>query len=255
LKQRVGEILPLVRSNGHLNKYKLVVETGKPLAEEFQLNTPGNPVSWLTQQVVRLGDGVAITARDISESRNMQEQLIFMAQNDPLTGLPNRALFNDRLEQAIKRAIRHREKMALFYLDIDHFKKINDTWGHAAGDELLRCASDRLRCCVRSTDTIARLGGDEFTVILEELYDTHIAPTIAEKIIEIFKTPVRLDGSDVTVTVSIGIVHYNGDADEEFAPDKLIEKADKALYEAKRLGRGRYAIYLAERDKRTTPTN
>jgi diguanylate cyclase (GGDEF)-like protein len=251
LKQLVGEVTPLIRSGGYLDKYKTVVETGVPLREEFQTAALGVSASWLSQHVVRLGDGVAITMRDISETKNVEGRLRYMAQNDALTGLPNRALFNDRLEQAIKRSIRHHVKMALFYLDVDHFKKINDTFGHAAGDELLRSVSDRLRCCVRSTDTVARLGGDEFTVILEELHSTAVAPGIAAKIIDSFRTPIVLDENPVTV--SIGITYYDGDSDDTFAPESMIEKADKALYQAKRQGRGRYTIYMPNPTQASDP--
>jgi len=252
LKQCVGELFPLIRSGGHIDRYRIVVETGVPLHEEFELTAPGTSVTWIAQHVVRLGDGVAVTARDISESKGVEGRLLYMAQNDVLTGLPNRALFNDRLEQAIKRAIRNHMKIALFYLDVDHFKKINDTYGHAGGDELLRCVADRLRCCVRNTDTVARLGGDEFTVILEELRSMDVAPAIAQKIIEAFRVPVVLDSNSVNVTVSVGIAGYDSDLEEEFAPEKLTEKADKALYEAKRGGRGRYWIYTADTEAAQT---
>jgi diguanylate cyclase (GGDEF)-like protein len=241
--RNVGDVLPLIRSGGHLNKYKDVVLTGVPHKEEFAISAPGVTATWLNQQVVRLGDGVAVSARDVSARRNAEEELKRQAQNDTLTGLPNRALFRDRLQQAMARARRHDKPMAVMYLDIDHFKQINDTMGHAGGDEVLRAFGYRLSCSVRATDTVARLAGDEFTVILEELRGPIDVEVVAAKILDAIVPPVRVDQEDLKISASIGIAIYHK---EKITAETLIDRADKALYSVKRRGRGGYELYRAE---------
>jgi diguanylate cyclase (GGDEF)-like protein len=243
LGQNVGEVLPLIRTGGHLDKYTLVIQTGVPLKEEFSISAPGVTAKWLSQQVVRLGDGVAITARDITARKLAEEKLKYLAQNDTLTGLPNRALFRDRLEQAMGRARRRDKAMGIMYLDIDHFKKINDSLGHAAGDEVLRAFGYRLSCSVRATDTVARLAGDEFTVILEELRGPADAQLVAEKILTAIVPPVKMGEDEIHISSSIGIAIYHK---EKTTTDELMEQADRALYSVKRRGRGGYKIYSEE---------
>ena len=241
--QRLCEAVPLIREGGFFEKYRRVAETGESLLEEFQTASPGLSAAWLSHQVVRLGDGVAITSRDISERKAMEERFKYMAQNDALTGLPNRALFLDRLEQAIARARRSKRPMAMMFLDVDHFKTVNDTLGHAAGDELLRAFAGRLKSCVRRNDTVARLGGDEFTIILEELNIPQDSETVAHKIAAALRAPIKLADREVTITSSIGIANYFDAASNELSPGALLEQADQALYGAKRGGRNGYAIY------------
>jgi diguanylate cyclase (GGDEF)-like protein len=246
LGQRLCEAVPLIREGGFFDKYKRVAETGETLLEEFQTSSSGLSASWLSHQVVRLGDGVAITSRDISERKVMEERFKYMAQNDALTGLPNRALFLDRLAQAIARARRHKQPMALMFLDVDHFKGVNDTLGHAAGDELLRTFAERLKGCVRRTDTVARLGGDEFTIILEDLKAEQDSATVAKKIAAALLPPIKLAEREVTITSSIGIANYFDAASSELSPGSLLEQADQALYAAKRRGRNGYALYTPD---------
>lgn len=244
--QRLCETVPLIREGGFFDKYKRVAETGESLLEEFQTSSPGLSASWLSHQVVRLGDGVAITSRDISERKVMEERFKYMAQNDALTGLPNRALFLDRLAQATARARRGKQPMALMFLDVDHFKGVNDTLGHAAGDELLCTFAERLKSCVRRTDTVARLGGDEFTIILEDLKAPHDSELVATKIAAALRAPIRLAEREVTITSSIGIANYFDAASNELSPGALLEQADQALYAAKRGGRNGYALYTPD---------
>ena len=179
------------------------------------------------------------TDLDITQQKAAEDQLRRRAEFDALTGLPNRALFNDRLSGAIERARRSGKTMALLFLDIDHLKGVNDSQGHGAGDELLRIAAKRLLAAVRSVDTVARLAGDEFTVILEGLAAPADAEAVAMKLVEAMRPPMRLGGSLVHVSTSVGLALLEpGDSD----PASLLRRADEALYAAKRAGRDRYAI-------------
>ncbi len=240
--QLMSELFPLARQEGFFDKYRRVAESGVALAEEFLATAPNVKGSWLSQQVVRLGDGITITLRDISERKTAEEKLKYLAQNDMLTELPNRALFLDRLKQAIARVRRNDQILAMLFMDVDHFKNINDTYGHAAGDELLRVFAERLRCSVRETDTVARLGGDEFTAILEDVHGPDEATTVVTRFLTSLQTPIRLPTADVTITTSIGIALY-ARSDGELSPDALLERADEALYGAKHRGRNGYVIY------------
>jgi diguanylate cyclase (GGDEF)-like protein len=246
LGRRLCEALPWIRSEGFFDKFSQVTHSGASLHEEIPLSVPGVKAAWLNRQVVRLGDGVAVTVRDVSERKAAEEKFKYMAQNDMLTGLPNRALFHDRFHQAMSRTRRSGQPMALFFLDIDRFKHINDTFGHAAGDDLLRAFAKRLRNCVRESDTVARLAGDEFTVILEGLHGPQDAEAVARKILAALVPAVVLAGRDVVVSSSIGIALY-GKEDGEIGADALLERADQALYKAKGGGRNRYELYAAAR--------
>lgn len=178
---------------------------------------------------------------DITELKTLERKLAHMAQHDTLTGLPNRALYEDRLGQALERNKRHKACFALLFVDIDNFKPINDTRGHAAGDHLLRGFSARLRHCIRSADTVARLGGDEFAVILDGPISVADAEAIASKIVSEMRQPFEVEGhtAGLVVTASIGLA-MTGDPD--ITARELEARADAALYEAKAKGRNTYAI-------------
>lgn len=185
------------------------------------------------------------TLEGVRKLRNTNESLEHQAFHDPLTNLPNRALFAERLEHAMVRA--GDGSVAVLFLDLDNFKTVNDTLGHAAGDTLLIAASERLARCVRREDTIARLGGDEFTVLLEDLHDPSDAARMAERIRDALGEPFTLEGQQTTISSSIGIAL---DADRTHAPDDLLREADLAMYRAKSAGKARYEIfdtYMAER--------
>jgi diguanylate cyclase (GGDEF)-like protein len=179
----------------------------------------------------------------LRERKIAEEKFRVLAQTDMLTGLPNRTLFFDRVRQAMARTRRAGKPMALFFLDIDRFKQINDTFGHAAGDEVLRAFARRLRGCVRETDTVARLAGDEFTMILEGLGGAQDAETVARKVLESVRPPLVLADREVTIGSSIGIVLYAKEDGREMTADALLELADKALYSAKSGGRNRYVFH------------
>ena len=167
-------------------------------------------------------------------SRKTQELLMkHQAYHDPLTGLPNRIMFEDRLEQALAQARRNGTLLAVFFLDLDNFKAINDHHGHQTGDRVLRVVAKRLATCVRSTDTVARLCGDEFTLILQGLDRIQDIRQVAQKILECLTPPLRLAGHDIPIQISIGIAVYPKDSTD---PHQLLEIADQAMYRAKNCG-------------------
>lgn len=184
--------------------------------------------------------GVLGTYEDITARKAAEARIQFLAQRDSLTGLPNRALFGDRLRHAMSQAQRGQRLLGLMFLDLDRFKAINDSRGHSGGDELLIQVSERLKDCMRESDTVSRLGGDEFTVILEMLEHTEDSIAVADKILDAFKAPFILNQEAVFVTASIGIAIYPlaGESTE-----KLIRNADTAMYRAKENGRNRYCLY------------
>jgi diguanylate cyclase (GGDEF)-like protein len=178
--------------------------------------------------------------RDVSTLKQAEQQLQQLAFYDSLTGLANRALFNDRLGIAVLNARRRNTGLAVMYIDLDRFKFVNDSLGHAAGDQLLIEIGQRIKRCVRSTDTVARMGGDEFTVLLTESSAETDAVQIAGRLIEAVAQPVSLRGEDVYVGASIGIALYPQDAQDAEAIKK---HADVAMYEAKQAGRGQYCVF------------
>ncbi|MGD8497931.1 MAG: diguanylate cyclase, partial [Chromatiales bacterium] len=180
---------------------------------------------------------------DISEIKEVEAQLAELAHHDQLTGLANRLLFSARLEQAIERAKRHHCRVALLFLDLDRFKMVNDTLGHAAGDRLLQRVADRLRECVRSEDTVARLGGDEFTVILEDVEHAQDAAILAHKLNHALSEEIDVEGFRLRTSGSIGIGIYPDDAQEG---SDLLRAADSAMYSAKDRGRNTYQFYRSE---------
>ncbi len=178
---------------------------------------------------------------DITERKKTEQVIAHLAYHDPLTGLPNRILFKDRLAMAIAQSKRKELKFALLMLDLDKFKDINDTLGHSVGDRLLRSAGERLSGILRKVDTVARMGGDEFLILLNDMALEENASSIAQKILRIFQKPFILDQHERVVTTSIGIAVYPGDGDDE---ETLMKNVDVALYRAKREGRNRYRRYL-----------
>jgi diguanylate cyclase (GGDEF)-like protein/PAS domain S-box-containing protein len=190
----------------------------------------------------RITNYVAVMS-DISPIKQAEERLTYLAHHDALTGLPNRLAFVANLEQALERAKRHQQKVALLFLDLDRFKLINDTMGHAAGDQMLQVVSARLKKCVRAEDTVARLGGDEFTVILDEIAHAEDAAILAGKIIHAIEQPIPIDNRKVITSTSIGISIYPDDA---LNAEDLAKAADAAMYRAKARGRHAYDFYTAE---------
>lgn len=183
---------------------------------------------------------------DITEQRRAEEIIHRQANVDPLTGLPNRRLFLDRLQRAINKTRRGHQKLAMMFLDLDHFKDINDTLGHDVGDLLLKETAKRLLGCIRETDTLARPGGDEFTLIMGELHETNSIERVAQSILQTMTAPFQLKDERCYVSVSIGIALYPDDADNL---DDLLKKADQAMYTAKKLGRSRLSYFTPAMQK------
>ena len=183
------------------------------------------------------GDELEDLARAFDE-RTLKLQ--FQAQHDSLTGLPNRTLFLDRLEQAINMASRNNEKLAVLFVDMDRFKEVNDSLGHDAGDELLIAVSAKMQASVRSFDTVARLGGDEFCVLLNRVNENEAIISVLQKLVQLFQQPIRVGGQMLTVTCSIGVAIY---PENGVQPDELLKQADAAMYRAKDEGRNTYEFF------------
>lgn len=183
---------------------------------------------------------------EIEERIKMQQQLTHMATHDALTGLPNRTLFAEQLESALHTAARHKRQLALLFIDLDGFKAVNDTYGHAAGDRLLTEISQRMRACIRKEDILARMGGDEFTIVLRELHQPDDAQLVAAKLIKAINEPVALNSHTSHVGASIGIALFPQSAQD---PESLLRMADDAMYLAKSSGKNRCCIA----DERSAP--
>ncbi len=179
------------------------------------------------------------TVLDITERKMLEEQLKDQAFHDALTQLPNRALFMDRLGQALARARRDGGFVAVLFLDLDNFKVVNDSLGHKIGDQLLKAVGERLLTCVRTSDTVARLGGDEFTLLTEGVRRLEDATDLAVRIAAVLTRPFILEGRDVFLNTSVGIAISGGDE----PADDVLRNADLAMYQAKNGGKARYAIY------------
>jgi diguanylate cyclase (GGDEF)-like protein/PAS domain S-box-containing protein len=175
--------------------------------------------------------------RDITERMRAEETIRRLAYYDALTGLPNRVLFDDRLNRAMVQAHRHQSKIAVMLLDLDYFKDINDTLGHSVGDELLRSVGKRLTGLLRRNDTVSRMGGDEFFLLLPEIARVQDAAKIAQKVLKAFQEPFVLDGYELNITTSIGVAMYPDDGEDA---DTLLKNADIAMYQAKQKGRNNY---------------
>lgn len=184
--------------------------------------------------------GLVILLHDITERRQHEEQLRLLAIHDSLTQLPNRILFFDRLNLALSQVRRHGHRLAILMLDLDHYKKINDTYGHSVGDLLLKEVGKRLQAAIRSSDTVARFGGDEFVLLLPEIHTSSDAAQIAKRILEAISSPFEINGLPLFITVSIGIAIFPEDGDDR---DSLITNADLALYAAKDRGRNCFFFY------------
>lgn len=185
-------------------------------------------------------DSMSSIARDITEILAMEERLTHLALHDPLTGLPNRRLFFDRLDVALARAARLPTPIGVFLLDVDDFKMVNDDLGHEAGDQLLIAIAERLTGCVRVSDTVCRLGGDEFCVLIEQIADEAEALKMATRLRESVAQAIRLGDRDLRIGSSIGVVLATCARD---GSDVLLRQADAAMYEAKRLGKGRVHLF------------
>ncbi|MBZ0157729.1 MAG: EAL domain-containing protein [Alphaproteobacteria bacterium] len=186
--------------------------------------------------------------RDITERKRMEEAIRYQAYHDFLTGLPNRMLFMEHLTLELNQARRNRSMLAVLFMDLDRFKYVNDTLGHAVGDQLIREVAGRLRACMRESDTVARIGGDEFTMLLPQISQPDDAAFTAKKIISILQRPFVIDGHELHISTSTGISTYPGDSENA---ETLLKNADIAMYHAKELGRNNYQFYNPSMNVRT----
>jgi diguanylate cyclase (GGDEF)-like protein/PAS domain S-box-containing protein len=197
---------------------------------------------------LRQGSHLSFTGivRDITARKKAEEKVLSLAHFDQLTGLPNRYLLGDRLDEAIKRAKRHKLEVGLMFIDLDGFKRVNDTFGHAAGDGVLKQIADRIKTCVRNTDSVARVGGDEFVVLLEDIHKVEESADLAQKILAGLSLPFEIDDQTCAVGASIGISIYPEHADSSAG---LLDCADKAMYKVKHGEANHFVIYEPDEEQ------
>jgi diguanylate cyclase (GGDEF)-like protein len=240
LGQYLCALIPVNRTGGFFDEYREVVMTGRPVVQEFPMQLEDDIPRWIRHEVVRLEDGIAITAADITDRKLSERDSEHRAQHDQLTGLPNRSLLGDRLQQAIDRAVRYRSKVGLFLVDLDKFKAINDTRGHTAGDQVLIAVAQRLRDSVRASDSVLRIGGDEFIVVMPDVQEERDIRRLAAKMNAAVANGGPPGLEDVDMSCSIGVAIYPSQA---LLADELFSRADAAMYEAKRRGGGCFEVY------------
>ena len=231
----VGQCLREGRSNTLTEDGILVSRSGEEHAIRASAAPLRNPKGAIT--------GVVLSISNVTEARRLAQQMAFQANHDALTKLPNRNLFQDRLEHAIVRSRRGREPLAVLFVDLDHFKHVNDSLGHAAGDTLLCGVAARLEACVRAEDTVARLSGDEFVILLEGLSHAELATLVARKVIQALLPPFVVEAHEFFITCSIGIAVFPRDGDDR---QTLLKNADTAMYRAKEQGRNTFRFFTAE---------
>ncbi len=247
----IGEIMPLIQNGTRQHKanpVELVLQQNEPISltpGSLLLRRDGSEAA-IEDSAAPIHDsgghirGAVIVFHDISAAKAMAAKMTHLAQHDFLTNLPNRVLLNDRIAQAIIQAERSGTQLAVLFLDLDNFKHINDSLGHAIGDKLLQSVAQRLRACVRGYDTVSRQGGDEFVILLSEGNNVEYAALTADKILVTLAQPHSVDGHELHVTTSIGISAYPADAK---TAESLIKNADTAMYQAKEKGRNNYQFF------------
>lgn len=250
--KRLDEVMPQDVADKAMHYVKKALQTGHMQLFEYHFAISDDTYYYEARLVVCGEDEVLAIVRDITERTKSEKEIIRLGYYDSLTGLPNRVLFRDRLEQAIAWNGRVKKKLALMYLDIDHFKHINDTLGHNIGDLLLQSVSERLTAGLRKTDslsrevsgtgktTIARMGGDEFIILITNINATHDLSGIAQRICGFLSKPFEIGSDEIFISASIGITIYPIDSEDV---DTLLKNADTAMYQAKDKGRNNYQFY------------
>lgn len=237
LPERRAEFVRLMQEHGAVRNF------------ESQVFRHDGRIIWISEnaRAVKNADGSVQffegTVVDITERRQHEAELEYQASHDSLTGLPNRSLLRDRIEQAIAKARRDNKRVAVVFVDLDHFKLINDSLGHHVGDRLLLEVADRLMTCVRSHDTVARQGGDEFVLVLTEQHGEDESLAIVSRLLDVISQPWVDEGQEYGLSCSVGISCYPKDGDD---PDALLRCADAAMYQAKASGRSTYHVYTPE---------
>ena len=244
LGKYLSDVLPAYNTNGIFEDLVNVTTVGGVHEAEWQAAALPHGEQWLHRQVVAVEGGIVAIVRDITERKVTEQRIRHIAHHDDLTGLPNRSLIRDRLDQAILHAQRRSRTVAVVFIDLDGFKLVNDGLGHNAGDELLKVVGRRMQDCIRREDTLGRMGGDEFIIILADQSDNPllIAPTL-EKIRQSVHEPILLEGQEVQVSCSMGVVMYPRDGGD---PNTLMMNADAAMYRAKDMGKNAFQFYTRE---------
>ena len=240
----ITEVLPENVAKAFQTHIDMSIEQGGVSSFEYELNMPSGLRHFEARvSYLHAHKQVMVIVRDITEQHKSAELIRQQAYYDSLTSLPNRFLSLDRLSQMIKEMERSGEKSAVLFLDIDDFKKVNDSLGHEAGDKLLIESANRLKLAVRKADTVGRLGGDEFIVLLQSLTDSYDAIDVAESLLKSFREPFKIDEGELILTLSIGVAIYpeNGDCASD-----LLRNADIAMYQAKASGRNGYSFFTKE---------
>lgn len=245
---KISELMPEKFRKPHLKGVSWFCETGDSeiqgtIIELQGLRKDGEvfPIE-LVLSGFKLNDKMFIsgTIRDITERKNSEASIERLAYHDHLTGLPNRLLFKDRIDQALLREVWHNRNIAVLFLDLNRFKIINDTFGHAFGDDLLKVVASRLQDCLREGDTVARLGGDEFTILLQDLAKADDISLVIEKVLHAVKQPIAINNEEVVVGSSIGVSVFPDDGQDS---DTLLKNADIAMYRAKSEGNNNFQMY------------
>jgi diguanylate cyclase (GGDEF)-like protein/PAS domain S-box-containing protein len=247
--------MPGIVGDDNMERHRAMLEAHEPF-RDFMLarKNPDGRITYVSHTGRPIFDdkgafrGYRGVARDISANVEAEDKLARLAHFDTLTGLPNRGLLHRRLKRAMARADRADSLLALMYLDLDQFKEINDSLGHAVGDQVLREAALRLERCVRSTDTVARLGGDEFTVLLEEVRSVDEVARIAEKLLAAVRERAEIHGHELHLSTSVGITIYPLDGRD---PDTLLRNADLAMYHAKQEGKNNHQFFSHDMGAKT----
>lgn len=248
--EAIGKNPRILKSDHHddgfyKNMWAELLEKGHWHGEIWNRKKSGEAYyEWLTIVAIKDADGkpcnYVSVFRDITEIRQKDEHILHMAYHDPLTNLPNRLLFHDRLQQALSSARRYPRVIAIMFIDLDRFKIINDTFGHNVGDTLLQAVASRLKDAVRQNDTVSRLGGDEFIILLSEIEKVQDAALVAQKILHLLSASFVVHGHELNITASIGISVYPDDGNDV---QMLMKKADTAMYHAKEQGKNAYQFY------------
>ncbi len=250
LKMKISDLHPITEGTTSSNPY-LSFDTPIEMAAMHR-NGDHLTIEFTVTPLVSGRQTLFMTiARDNTERHKVEERIKYLALHDELTGLPNRTLFFDRLNQALSRAHRYKHVAAILYIDLDGFKPVNDMFGHRAGDTVLKEVATRLKMCIRETDTAARIGGDEFAIILQDLLKKEYAENIAERIVKNMSQGFFIEDKCCMVGVSIGISTYPSDGEE---PDILLKKADTAMYRVKERGKNSFCYYdIPEEEKEKVP--